>query len=294
MVTIRSRFAPSPTGFLHLGHAYSAVVSWNIARKAGGQFLVRIEDIDFTRCREHFCDQIFEDLSWLGLEWPTPVLYQSRRARAYESALQQLSDLGLCFPCCCTRKDIASALSALHGPANEPGGLQRHPRYPGTCNHRLMANRRSGDAIRIDMRKAIECLGGPDAVSVLFFRDVGPLRSGCHHLDPDHLVDHYGDFVVARGDIATSYNLAVVIDDAAQDISHVVRGEDLFAETALHRLLQALLDLPIPVWLHHKLVTDASGKRLAKRHDAMAISRYRDMGWDADALLSSLDLRKCP
>ena len=221
-------------------------------------------------------------------------MFQSQRARAYESALKQLFDLGLCFPCSCTRKDIASALSARHGTAREAGSMQPHPPYPRTCNHRLMADRVQGDAVRIDMRKAIECLGGPDAVRTLTFRDVGELHTGSHKLDPDILVDRHGDFVVARGDIATSYNLAVVVDDAAQEITHVVRGEDLFAETAVHRLLQALLDLPAPVWLHHRLVTNASGKRLAKRHDAMAVSRYRDMGWTPDELLASLDLRKSP
>ncbi|MCY4542605.1 MAG: tRNA glutamyl-Q(34) synthetase GluQRS [Rhodobacteraceae bacterium] len=290
MTVVRSRFAPSPTGLLHLGHAYSAIMAWNAARSVGGEFLLRMEDIDFQRCREHFRERILEDLAWLGLDWPRPAMLQSDRLDVYSEALGVLCSLDLCYPCSCTRKDIAEALSATHG-AGAGDSVRRYRPYPRTCSHKGMEQRRKGDAIRLNMRKAIDFLGGPEAVGQLFFSDQGSEQHGRFHLDPRLLIDRHGDIVIARGDIGTSYNLAVVVDDAEQRITHVVRGVDLHSETAVHRLLQALLQLPVPVWCHHRLIKDEHGKRLAKRHDALAICKLREAGWTSERVQDYLGLK---
>jgi len=261
----RTRFAPSPTGLLHLGHAYSALVAAARARSAGGTFLVRIEDIDSARCRTEYETAAFEDLRWLGLDWPEPVMRQSARQGAYAQALDRLAALGVCYPCRCTRGDIRAALSAP-----QEGALPGP--YPGLCRHRSMAEAAEGDAIRLDLAQAL-ALTGP-----VFFTETGPLHPGRQAVDPGWLAREIGDVVLARRDIGTSYHLAVVVDDAAQGITEVVRGADLFETSGLQRVLQLLLELPEPRYHHHRLIRDTAGKRLAKRDDARAIRRYRDAG----------------
>ncbi len=252
-----TRFAPSPTGLLHLGHAFSALTAWG----RPGRCLLRIEDIDRPRCRPEFEAAIFEDLRWLGLDWPEPVWRQSDRMEAYAAALQRLIALDVCYPCRCTRAEIRAALSApQEGVAADI--------YPGTCRGRPMADAGPGDAIRLDLARA-QALAGP-----LQYLEAGPLHPGRHQADASPL----GDVVLARRDIGTSYHIAVVVDDAAQSITEVVRGVDLFEVTPLHRLLQALLELSIPTYYHHGLIRDDQGRRLAKRDDARAIRRYREDG----------------
>lgn len=258
-----TRFAPSPTGLLHLGHALAAQVAWDQAQATGGTFLVRIEDIDFTRCRPEFETALFEDLTWLGFTWPEPVWRQTGRFAVYQAALEQLQRLEVLYPCFCTRQEIAAAVTAPQGEAVLL--------YPGTCRHRSPQERQdrmaSGQlyAWRLDAARAM-ALAGP-----LSWHD---LRAGNQLVDLDRL----GDVVLARKDVATSYHLAVTVDDAAQEVTLVTRGEDLFDSTHVHRLLQALLDLPVPSWFHHRLVCDETGKRLAKRDAARSLRSLREAG----------------
>ncbi|MDH3239758.1 MAG: tRNA glutamyl-Q(34) synthetase GluQRS [Alphaproteobacteria bacterium] len=263
-----TRFAPSPTGFLHLGHGYAALFA--AAAAAGGRFLVRIEDIDAGRCRPAFETAILEDLAWLGLAWETPVLRQSQRGPAYRTALARLIDLGVLYPCFCTRKEIAAEIARAGAAPQEAAGLDGPP-YPGTCRHLSGQERKTrmaamgGAALRIDAAKAAGLVGA------LSFTDAG---EGEVAVDPLLL----GDAVLARKDIGTSYHLAVVVDDAHQEVNLVTRGADLLPSTHLQRLLQALLDLPAPRYHHHPLIADETGARLAKRNDARAIRVLRDEG----------------
>ena len=268
MAELITRFAPSPTGPLHLGHAFSALTAFDLAKSANGQFLLRIEDIDTPRCRPEFEAQIFDDLAWLGLDWAAPVMHQSQRTAAYQGALAKLSALGVTYACTCTRGDIRTALSAPQegAPLTGPDG----PVYPGTCRNAHHSD--TGAAIRLNMALAT-ALTGPVSV-----HETGPIRPGHHAYSPEWLTKHVGDVVLARKDIGTSYNVAVTVDDAAQDISLVVRGDDLFDSTAVHAVLQRLLMLPSPAYHHHRLIRDTTGKRLAKRDDARALSLYRAEG----------------
>lgn len=273
-----TRFAPSPTGPLHLGHAYSALLASDLARQHEGQFLLRIEDIDRARARSHWEEQIYDDLSWLGLTWPEPVLRQSTRMEVYEIALQQLWSRGLLYPCTCNRRDIAAAASAPQegAPLLGPDGIV----YPGTCREKAD---RSGPVprdipLRLDMQKAAQTVKVTNEFQ-FFETGCGPCGStGCVFFSDRELTDTIGDVVLSRRDMGTSYHLSVVLDDAAQNVTHVVRGQDLFDATRIHVVLQALLDLPQPIYHHHKLIRDDAGKRLAKRDDARAISKYRDEG----------------
>jgi glutamyl-Q tRNA(Asp) synthetase len=272
-VSFITRFAPSPTGLLHLGHAFSALTAWEAARAAGGKFLLRIEDTDWTRARPEYEEAIYEDLSWLGVTWPEPVWRQSERLGVYEGALERLGELGVTYPCRCTRADIRAALIAPQEGATHlsPDGLV----YPGTCRGRRMAECGPGDAIRLDLDQALALLSG----QALTWRETGPHHAGTHELDPEVMRGRIGDAVLARKDIgAAAYHLSVVVDDAAQGVTHVIRGEDLLEATPIHRLLQALLELPVPLWHHHPLIRDETGKRLAKRSDACAIRTYREAG----------------
>ena len=262
-----TRFAPSPTGPLHLGHAYSALIAFQ--RAGAGQFLLRIEDIDRARCRPEWEAQIFDDLHWLGLRWPTPVMRQSDRMAAYRAALARLASQGLIYPCRCTRADIRAVLSApQEGATHGPDG----PIYPGTCRARPMAEARPEDALRLNLRAALRRTGA------LNFTENGPLHQGAHRIDSDRMIAQVGDVVLARRDMGTSYHLAVVVDDAGQGVTEVTRGVDLFEATQIHVLLQALLELPRLRYWHHDLIRDDQGKRLAKRDDARAIARYRAEG----------------
>lgn len=262
-----TRFAPSPTGPLHLGHAYAALIA---AQRAGaGRFLLRIEDIDQTRCRPEFETQIYDDLSWLGLRWETPVMRQSDRMPAYRAALKQLAGMGLLYPCRCTRADIRAALSApQEGAALGPDGIT----YPGTCRARSMMDAAPSDALRLNMGAALARTGPLD------FIENGQLHAGCQPISKDWLRDVAGDVVLARRDMGTSYHLSVVLDDATQGITEVTRGVDLYEATPIHVLLQALLELPRPNYYHHALIRDEQGKRLAKRDDARALLLYRHEG----------------
>lgn len=265
-----TRFAPSPTGPLHLGHAFSALTVWGRAQAAGGTALLRIEDIDTPRCRPEYEAAIYEDLHWLGLDWPRPVLRQSDRRAAYDAALARLIALGLVYPCRCRRGDIRAALSAPQegAPMVGPDG----PIYPGTCRHRTMAEAAPDDALRLNMARAVAGLAALQIV------ETGPDHAGTHRITPEELIAGTGDIVLARRDIGTSYHIAVVVDDAAQGVTEVIRGADLFPATPLHALLQHLLGLPQPAWHHHHLIRDTAGKRLAKRDDARAIAAFRAEG----------------
>ena len=282
-MAIRTRFAPSPTGRLHLGHALAARVARDLARRADdGVFLLRFEDIDAPRVREEFYQGIEEDLAWLGLGWDETPLRQSHRTAAYEAALATLREKGLVYPCFCTRREIqeewASMAAAPHGPEG--------PLYPGTCRKFSATEQEEKitagipHAWRLDSRKAA-ALTGP-----LSFHD---LRFGMIEVNPDLL----GDVVLARKDIGTAYHIAVVVDDDFQQITHVTRGEDLLSSTHVHRLLQVLLGLPEPVYLHHPLVLDEQGKRLAKRHDALSIAALRASGLTPEETLGRIDSHDC-
>jgi len=264
---MRTRFAPSPTGPLHLGHAYSAILAHDMARAAGGEFHLRIEDTDIDRCRPEWEALIFEDMAWLGLSWQHPVLRQSEHLATYNAHLMGLADRGLVYPCSCTRSDIRAAMSAPQEGATAPGV------YPGTCRHRALSDRKPGDALRLNMGAALAQVGA------LSFTETGAAHAGQHRLDPAQMLQDIGDAVLGRKEIETvSYVLAAVIDDAGQDMTHIIRGEDLYQITFLQVLLQALLDLPTPIYHHHGLIRDEAGKRLAKRDDAKAIRTFRDSG----------------
>lgn len=269
-MTFTTRFAPSPTGPLHLGHAYSALLAYDMARAAKGRFLLRIEDTDTARARPHWEAQIHDDLAWLGLSWEQPVRRQSDHLGTYNADLMGLAARGLIYPCSCRRSDIRAALSAPQE------GVATAPVYPGTCRGRSMDSRRPGDALRLDMALALQAV---TQHRPLRFRETGPRHPGLHDVTAAHLLQQTGDPVLGRKEIETvSYVLAAVIDDAAQSITTVIRGGDLFDTTPLQVLLQALLDLPTPVYHHHRLIRDETGKRLAKRDDARAISTFRDQG----------------
>ncbi len=273
-----TRFAPSPTGWLHLGHAYAALFAHNEAKRTSGRFLLRIEDIDITRSRPEYEAGIREDLRWLGLAWEEPVRRQSEHFAEYRAALKKLESLGVLYPCFCTRREIQEEIARAGQAPQGPDG----PLYPGTCKRlsatevasRLASGR--DYALRLDLEKAMARAG----------RDLAwtDLAHGRFTADPIPL----GDVVLARKDTPTSYHLAVVVDDAAQGITVVTRGEDLLPATHLHRLLQQLLGLPVPEWKHHRLITDISGKRLAKRDNARALRSLRESGWTAQRVLQEL------
>jgi glutamyl-Q tRNA(Asp) synthetase len=287
-VTFRTRFAPSPTGPLHLGHAYSAILAHDMAREEGGAFLLRIEDIDQTRAKPEWEDLIYDDLSWLGLTWDEPVMRQSERMDIYAAALDKLWDRDLLYPCTCNRRDIAQAASAPQegAPLRGPDGII----YPGTCrskprmpNH--MCARPEHTALRLNMAQAaladdvfVPRLG---TAGVAAFEEKGNgegIPRGLIEFTPEDVAHDIGDVVLARRDMGGSYHLSVVLDDAAQGITDVVRGADLFDATRIHVILQRLLGLPTPVYHHHRLIRDEKGKRLAKRDDARAIRTYREEG----------------
>lgn len=290
-MSYRTRFAPSPTGPLHLGHACSALVAARRAEAAGGTFLLRIEDIDQSRARPEWEAQIDEDLSWLGLDWPRPVMRQSQRLPAYRAALQTLWDMGLLYPCSCTRRDIAEAASAPQegAPQLGPDGIV----YPGTCRPETAPEGPLPDAVlRLDMARALEraCRHQP-----LFFTETGKGpngESGARSIARRRMIEKVGDVVLARQGMGTSYHLSVVVDDAEQQITEVVRGQDLFEATPIHVLLQRLLGLPVPLYHHHRLIRDEAGKRLAKRDDARAIRLYRDEGKNPADILKMIGLAR--
>ncbi len=260
-----TRFAPSPTGPLHLGHAYAALLAHDLARAQGGAFLLRIEDIDATRCRPLWEAQILEDLHWLGLSWDGEVMRQSSRQAAYDAALDQLWAQGVIYPCTCTRRDIEAALSAPQEGVIGPDG----PVYPGTCRCSPAGARPHSAALRLNMAALAR---------QTVFTETGAGLAGQIVTHAQDYIATIGDVVLARRDMGTSYHLSVVLDDAAQGITHVLRGADLFDATRIHALLQQVLGLPTPIYHHHRLIRDEAGKRLAKRDDARALSTYRSQG----------------
>jgi glutamyl-Q tRNA(Asp) synthetase len=271
-MTFRTRFAPSPTGPLHLGHAYSALLAHDTARRTpGGVFLLRIDDIDQSRARPEWEAQIYDDLQWLGVDWDEPVRRQSDHLEAYRAVLEGLAARGLIYPCRCSRRDIREAASAP-----QEGALHHGPDgivYPGTCRGRAMADAGPVDAIRLDMAKALNTMRDLPVLT-----ETGARHRGARPLTRRAMRDTVGDVVLARPGMAASYHLSVVVDDAAERISHVIRGEDLFDAALVHGFLSALLGVPVPVYSHHRLIRDDAGKRLAKRDDARAIRTYRDAG----------------
>ncbi len=291
-MSFRTRLAPSPTGPLHLGHAYSALLAHDMAMAEGGDFLLRIEDIDQSRSRPEWEEQIYDDLRWLGLSWEQPVLRQSERLGAYRDTLESLWDDHAIFACTCNRRDVLEAASAPQdgAPVFGPDGVV----YPGTCN--LPENKTGwGDwpmpddaAFRLDMSLAVRRVfnhridspdGGWQRFASFTETGAGPNgETGLIEFTASEMETEVGDIVLARRDMGTSYHLSVVLDDAYQGITHVVRGEDLFEATKIHVLLQRLLGLPTPIYHHHRLIRDETGKRLAKRDDAKAIRKFRDDG----------------
>jgi glutamyl-Q tRNA(Asp) synthetase len=267
---IRTRFAPSPNGPLHLGHAYAAIVAHDLARARGGEFLLRIEDIDGSRSRPELVGEILADLHWLGLVWAGETVFQSQRTPSYTAAGEWLKAMGLLYPCICTRAEVAAAASV-----SGPDG----PVYRGTCRTRAVSP--EGAAWRLDMAKAL-ALTGP-----LEWEDE---RAGLQQAAPEK----YGDVVLLRRDAPASYHLAATLDDAEDGVTLVTRGSDLFQATHIHRLLQALLGLPVPRWHHHALLVEADGRKLAKRRGSPALADLRRAGQDGRALTESLRRHRFP
>ena len=277
---IVTRFAPSPTGYLHLGHVRSALEGWRAARRDGGRFLLRLEDIDRTRCREEYAAAIIEDLRWLGLTWDGPVRRQSEHFDDYRRALDRLEALAVLYPCFCTRREIRDEIARAGGAPHAQSG----PAYPGTCrgldSRQRAENQRSGldYALRLDLARALALTGALDWVEE---GEDGPYRKPA---DPASL----GDVVLARKDVPASYHLAVTVDDAIQGVTLVTRGADLATATHVHRVLQALLGLSTPRYRHHELLTDAAGRRLAKRDSALTIRAMRQGGISPDEILAQV------
>lgn len=288
------RFAPSPNGYLHLGHALSALVGYRLSRELGGRFLVRIEDIDPGRTREEYVDAIFDDLKWLSIPWEPEVVHQSRNFATYQEAAGKLQEMGLLYPCFATRSEIAQA--ATEGgriPVRDPDGAIIYPGLhrdlpPEEIERRLAAGQRP--AMRIRMDAAIALAASRLGNSPLTFTEMdagGQLRTVMAR------PRIWGDAIIQRKDFPASYHLAVVVDDARQGITHVTRGQDLFGSTDIHRLLQVLLDLPAPVYHHHPLLRDARGAKLSKRYDARSLRDLRNAGWSpadvVEAIIRGID-----
>jgi glutamyl-Q tRNA(Asp) synthetase len=269
MSTIVTRFAPSPTGYLHLGHAFSALFAWRLARDVGGRFLLRLEDIDPGRCRPEFATAILQDLAWLGLDWDGEVRVQSQHLSEYRAVLDQLAARDLLYPCFCTRADIQREMEQSAAAPHTPDGA---PLYPGTCRHlsrderenRIAAGERH--ALRLDMQRALAGVTQP-----LRFEEQDEGFVTCRP-------EQFGDVVLARKDAPASYHLCVTHDDARQGVTLVTRGADLKPATHLHRLLQVLMDWPAPAYAHHSLLTDRSGRRLAKRDRSATLRELRAQG----------------
>lgn len=282
-----TRFAPSPTGRLHVGHGWSALMAHDMARAAGGLFRLRIEDIDGTRSRPEHVAGIVEDLRWLGVDWDGEILFQSERLATYDAALERLRGMDLLYPCFCTRADIQASLSAPHGPEG--------PVYPGTCrslSDRERTQRIAGGephAWRIDMGKAA-ARAGPLAWAALPFPPTPEAAGKQVAANPRA----HGDVVLARKDAPASYHLSCTLDDAAMGVTHVLRGQDLRSATDIHRLLQALLGLPSPAYVHHPLLVGPDGRRLAKRDGSIALADLRARGADPETLADALRDRRFP
>ncbi len=280
------RFAPSPNGYLHLGHAASALKNFEMARRVGGRFLLRIEDIDVGRAREDFVEAIFEDLSWLGLSWEEPVLRQSEHFADYQLAADQLNERGLIYPCFATRSQIKAAVE-VSGQSLDPDGGPIYPGlHRGLDEEEIKRRKRAGEAfaMRIHMAKAVDLVRQKVGDQLSYLEkaaDGSEVRVIC-----DPML--WGDVVLQRKDVPTSYHLAVVVDDARQGITHVVRGTDLQPATSIHRLLQVMLGLPEPIYLHHELVRDERGSKLSKSDASTSLRSLRKAGQTREDILRKL------
>lgn len=276
--TCTTRFAPSPSGHLHLGHAFAALEARRLADRYGGECLLRIEDIDGERSRQEFVEAIIEDMAWLGIPFDGEVLRQSGRTAFYREGLEHLKKLGVLYPCFCTRSEIARELALM---TQAPQGEVIDP-YPGTCRCLSADEQRE----RIEAGRAhswrLDCRRGADLTGPLEWHD---LRFGDRLCRPEAI----GDIILGRKDCPASYHVAVVIDDAAQGVTHVTRGEDLLQSTDIHRFLQELWKLPVPLWYHHDLVRDGQGRRLAKRDKSLSIRQMRGSGMTAKEILACLE-----
>lgn len=277
-MTVTTRFAPSPTGYLHLGHAHAALVAWGAAQIGGGRFLLRIEDIDPGRCKPEFEDAIYRDLAWLGLEWETPVRRQSDHFDDYREALGRLADMSLLYPCFCTRAEIRAEIERSAAAPHQPGDGPEGPIYPGICRRlepgerQRRIDRGEPHALRLDVVRASRLAGELTWTDRLRGEQVAT-------------PEIFGDVVLARKDVPTSYHLAVTLDDALQGVTLVTRGDDLFFASHIHRLLQALLGLATPEYHHHELITDPEGNRLAKRDRSITIDALRAAGKSAGEVI---------
>lgn len=274
---VRTRFAPSPSGNLHLGHAYSAISAYNFAKEHDGEFILRIEDIDQTRCDQTYIDDIYEDLEWLGLKWIKPVRIQSEHYDIYQKHIDTLSQKGLLYPCKCTRKEIRDEILRSGYAPHEP---EAHI-YPGICRDDKTINYETDDcALRLNLEAAFQCINHRK----LFWEEGYDKRI---QAEPQAL----GDVVLARKDIPTTYHLSVVIDDALQGITHIIRGKDLFSSTHIHRLLQELFGFKTPIYHHHDLLCDDDGNRLAKRDKSKTIKSLRDEKYKPEDIYDMIGLK---
>ena len=263
-----TRFAPSPTGYLHIGHAYSALTAWDISTRSDGKFILRIEDIDYQRCKEKYEKSIFQDMEWLGMIWLKPVINQKNRLMYYKQAIEILTKKNLLYPCSCSRKDLNTALLALSHENDQVNCLH-------TCRKRLMAGRTHNDNIRLNIDKAKIYIKNLKYKNLTFIENFDHNYTRIVELGSQFLQD---DIVIARKDIGTSYHLSVVVDDAYQNITHVVRGNDLLNSTPVQRLLQIILKLPEPRYHHHKLITDDKNSKLAKKQQSKSLRSYIEEG----------------
>ncbi|MDO7836920.1 tRNA glutamyl-Q(34) synthetase GluQRS [Sphingobium sp. HBC34] len=289
-----TRFAPSPTGKLHVGHGWSALLAHDMARAASGRFRLRIEDIDGTRSRAEHVAGIIADLRWLGVEWDGEIIFQSQRLERYDAALERLRAMGLLYPCFCTRADIQASLTAPHGPEG--------PVYPGTCRGLDPADRTrriaegQAHAWRIDMGRAVARVGTVGWTAIPFSAPSIPRGDDYWQGERSHVATPlaHGDVVLARKDAPASYHLSCTLDDAAMGVTHVLRGDDLRGATDIHALLQALLGLPSPAYLHHPLLVGPDGRRLAKRDGSIALADLRAQGMAGDRLALHLRAGRFP
>lgn len=283
------RFAPSPNGELHLGHALSAITGFEMARRLRGRFLLRIEDIDIARVREAYVDQIFEELGWLGLSWEEPVLRQSQHFPAYRDAAERLMQLGVLYPCFATRAELAARLAADPSKADPDGAPLMSRTETGFSDADIARRKAAGEpfALRLDMARALAVMRERRGAEPLTFSELaadGAARSVAAR------PERWGDAVIVRKDVPASYHLSVVVDDARQGVTHISRGMDLFAATDLHRLLQVLLGLPEPQYHHHRLITDAAGRKLAKSARDTSLRMLRAAGVTPETVRAMIGL----
>ena len=289
-MNFKTRFAPSPTGELHLGHAYSALFGFHLASVNSGKFHLRIEDLDQARSTKAFEKKIYEDLSWLNIQWDENIIWQSERGSLYNSKLKTLWDLDLLYECSCSRRDILNAISAPHGsePRHGPDGSI----YPGTCKQNIKASKfptKRNGALRLDMIKAWDYIGR----EFLTFCEAEKVLKSTPEIQivtRNEAIDNIGDVVLSRPGSEASYHLSVVIDDAELGINNIVRGEDLFDATKIHTILYFLFNFPTPIYYHHRLITDSNGKRLATRDRSQSISSLRKAGLTPKSISSMLGI----